>query len=68
MTPNERRTEKKRKQKEMFDSQYDNKGDTLFYDTWKAQAEEQARVRMLYIIIDFLFIYLYHIKPCDVIL
>ncbi|KAK3583604.1 hypothetical protein CHS0354_039426 [Potamilus streckersoni] len=44
MTAGERRLEKKRKLKEMFDQVYDMKGDTEFYDNWKAEAEEQARL------------------------
>lgn len=44
MTANERRMEKKRQLKEAFDSQYDMKGDSEFYDTWKAELEEQAKV------------------------
>ncbi|KAL3876947.1 hypothetical protein ACJMK2_034726 [Sinanodonta woodiana] len=44
MTASERHLEKKRKLKEMFDQVYDMKGDTEFYDNWKAEAEEQARL------------------------
>ena len=44
MTAYERRLEKKKKLKEMFDSQYDMKGDSEFYDSWKAELEEQAKV------------------------
>lgn len=45
MTADERRAEKKRKLKEMFDTQYDMKGDTEFYDNWKEELEQQAKVR-----------------------
>lgn len=44
MTADERRAEKKRKLKEMFDTQYDMKGDTEFYDNWKEELEQQAKV------------------------
>ena len=44
MTADERRNEKKRKLKDMFDTQYDMKGDTEFYDNWKAELEVQAKV------------------------
>ena len=44
MTANQRRLEKKRKQKEMFDSQYDMKDDSEFYDNWKLEMEQQAKV------------------------
>ncbi|KAJ8313478.1 hypothetical protein KUTeg_008971, partial [Tegillarca granosa] len=44
MTATERRNEKKRKMKEMFDSEYDMKGDTEFYDAWKLEAEQQAKL------------------------
>lgn len=40
----ERRMEKKKKLKEMFDNEYDMKGDNEFYDNWKLQNEEQAKV------------------------
>ena len=45
MTANERRIEKKRKLKEAFDTLYDQKGDE-FYDTWKSELEEQAKVSL----------------------
>ena len=51
MTANERRMEKKRQLKEMFDSQYDMKGDSEFYDTWKAELEEQAKVKLRAVVI-----------------
>lgn len=44
MSAEERRAEKKRKLKEMFDSQYDMKGDTEFYDNWKEELAQQAKV------------------------
>ncbi|XP_053392079.1 ribosome biogenesis protein BMS1 homolog [Mercenaria mercenaria] len=44
MTAEERRVEKKRKLKEMFDTQYDMKGDTEFYDNWKEELEQQAKM------------------------
>ena len=44
MTADERRAEKKRKLKEMFDSLYDNKDSADFYENWKAQTEQQAKV------------------------
>lgn len=47
MTSEEKRAEKKRKLKAMFDSTYDMKGDTEFYDNWKEEAVQQAKVRLL---------------------
>ena len=47
MTADERRAEKKRKLKEMFDTQYDMKGDTEFYDNWKEELDQQAKVGIL---------------------
>lgn len=44
MTADERRAAKKRKLKDMFDTQYDMKGDSEFYDTWKEETEQQARM------------------------
>ncbi|XP_060567637.1 ribosome biogenesis protein BMS1 homolog [Ruditapes philippinarum] len=44
MTAEERRAEKKRKLKEMFDTQYDMKGDTEFYDNWKEELDQQAKM------------------------
>lgn len=44
MTAQERREEKKRKLKEAFNAQYDLKDDSEFYDTWKAETEQQAKV------------------------
>ena len=49
MTAEERRQarlEKKRKRKEEFDARYDIKtdGDDEFYQAWKAEMEEQAKV------------------------
>ncbi|XP_052262735.1 ribosome biogenesis protein BMS1 homolog isoform X1 [Dreissena polymorpha] len=44
MTSEERRADKKRKLKEMFDSTYDMKGDTEFYDNWKEENEKQAQM------------------------
>lgn len=40
----ERRMEKKKKLKELFDNEYDMKGDNEFYDNWKLANEEQAKV------------------------
>jgi ribosome biogenesis protein BMS1 len=44
MTATERRDEKKRKLKETFNAQYDVKDDSEFYDSWKAETEQQAKV------------------------
>ncbi|KAH9519775.1 Glycoside hydrolase 2 (Mannanase, beta-galactosidase) [Bulinus truncatus] len=44
MTAQERRMAKKRKIKELFDKEYDNKGDADFYDNWKQETEEQAKL------------------------
>nr|KAG5696027.1 hypothetical protein BaRGS_013933 [Batillaria attramentaria] len=44
MTATERRLEKKRKMKEMFNAEYDTKGDDQFYTAWKAEMEEQAKL------------------------
>ncbi|XP_048248671.1 ribosome biogenesis protein BMS1 homolog isoform X1 [Haliotis rufescens] len=44
MTAAERRVEKKRKLKEMFDQEYDMKGDSEFYDTWKADLQKQSEL------------------------
>ncbi|XP_046584794.1 ribosome biogenesis protein BMS1 homolog [Haliotis rubra] len=44
MTAAERRIEKKRKLKEMFDQEYDMKGDSEFYDTWKADLQKQSEL------------------------
>ncbi|XP_041362770.1 ribosome biogenesis protein BMS1 homolog [Gigantopelta aegis] len=44
MTSMERRVEKKRKLKEMFDKEYDVKGDSEFYDAWKAENQQQAQL------------------------
>ncbi|KAH9519773.1 Glycoside hydrolase 2 (Mannanase, beta-galactosidase) [Bulinus truncatus] len=44
MTAQERRMAKKRKIKELFDKEYDNKGDADFYDSWKQETEEQAKL------------------------
>lgn len=43
-TAMERRMEKKKKLKELFDNEYDMKGDNEFYDNWKLANEEQAKV------------------------
>ena len=43
-TATERRMEKKKKLKELFDNEYDMKGDNEFYDSWKQANEEQAKV------------------------
>lgn len=43
----ERRMEKKKKLKELFDNEYDMKGDNEFYDNWKLANEEQAKVHVL---------------------
>ena len=43
-TATERRIEKKKKLKELFDNEYDMKGDNEFYDSWKQANEEQAKV------------------------
>ncbi|XP_059163820.1 ribosome biogenesis protein BMS1 homolog [Physella acuta] len=44
MTAQERRMHKKRKIKEMFDKEYDSKGDNDFYDSWKQEADDQAKM------------------------
>ncbi|GFS24785.1 ribosome biogenesis protein BMS1 [Elysia marginata] len=44
MSAQERRLAKKRKIKEMFDKEYDSKGDDQFYDSWKAEMDEQAKL------------------------
>ncbi|GFO38107.1 ribosome biogenesis protein bms1 [Plakobranchus ocellatus] len=44
MTAQERRLAKKRKIKELFDRDYDSKGDDQFYETWKAEMDEQAKL------------------------
>uniref|UniRef100_A0A0B7A613 Bms1-type G domain-containing protein n=1 Tax=Arion vulgaris TaxID=1028688 RepID=A0A0B7A613_9EUPU len=44
MSAQERRMAKKRKIKEMFDKDYDMKGDSEFYDSWKAETDEQAKL------------------------
>lgn len=44
MTAIERREEKKKKLKEVFDTQYDLKDDSQFYDSWKQENELQAQV------------------------
>lgn len=46
MSARERRLEKKRKIKERFDMEYDGKGDNAFYETWKSEADEQAKVSL----------------------
>nr|XP_022318488.1 ribosome biogenesis protein BMS1 homolog [Crassostrea virginica] len=43
-TATERRMEKKKKLKELFDNEYDMKGDNEFYDSWKQANEEQAKL------------------------
>ncbi|GAB1606535.1 ribosome biogenesis protein BMS1 homolog [Argonauta hians] len=43
-TAEEKRLEEKLKLKEMFDKGYDNKGDDEFYETWKSEAESQAKL------------------------
>ncbi|XP_011456491.3 ribosome biogenesis protein BMS1 homolog [Magallana gigas] len=43
-TAMERRMEKKKKLKELFDNEYDMKGDNEFYDNWKLANEEQAKL------------------------
>ncbi|CAI9719194.1 biogenesis BMS1 homolog [Octopus vulgaris] len=43
-TSEEKRMENKLKLKEMFDKSYDNKGDDEFYETWKSEAESQAKL------------------------
>ena len=40
--------EKKRRLKEMFDQEYDVKGDSEFYDSWKSENEQQAQVGSQY--------------------
>lgn len=40
----EKRTEKKEKLKEMFNREYDSKGDADFYETWKSETEQQAKM------------------------
>ena len=47
MSAQERRLAKKRKIKEMFDKDYDSKGDDQFYESWRAEMDEQAKVRIL---------------------
>lgn len=47
MSAQERRLAKKRKMKELFDNEYDMKGDNEFYESWKAETDEQAKVRVL---------------------
>ncbi|XP_012941339.1 ribosome biogenesis protein BMS1 homolog isoform X2 [Aplysia californica] len=42
MTAHERRLAKKRKIKEVFDNEYDMKGDNEFYESWRAETAEQA--------------------------
>ncbi|KAL5018103.1 hypothetical protein ScPMuIL_003825 [Solemya velum] len=44
MTAMERREEKKRKLKETFDKEYDLKDDAEFYENWKSEAEQQAKM------------------------
>ena len=55
MTAHERRLEKKRKLKETFDNDYDMKGDNEYYETWKAEASEQAEVNVVFFISYLLF-------------
>eukprot|EP00106_Octopus_bimaculoides_P008936 XP_014776378.1 PREDICTED: ribosome biogenesis protein BMS1 homolog [Octopus bimaculoides] len=43
-TAEEKRMENKLKLKQMFDKSYDNKGDDEFYETWKSEAESQAKL------------------------
>jgi len=40
----ERRLEKKKKLKDVFDNDYDMKGSNEFYETWKAETNEQAEL------------------------
>ncbi|CAG5122657.1 unnamed protein product, partial [Candidula unifasciata] len=44
MSAQEKRLAKKRKVKEMFDKDYDMKGDNEYYDNWKAETDEQAKL------------------------
>lgn len=44
MSAQERRMAKKRKIKELFDKEYDSKGDDQFYESWKAEMDEQAKL------------------------
>ncbi|KAI8796542.1 ribosome biogenesis protein BMS1 [Biomphalaria glabrata] len=44
MTAQERRMAKKKKIKDLFDKEYDNKGDSEFYDTWKSEMDEQSKL------------------------
>lgn len=39
----EKRAVKKEELKEMFNREYDSKGDAQFYDTWKSETEQQAK-------------------------
>ena len=45
MTDKEKRLEKKRKLKEMFDADYDDQEGANYFDDLKQQMEEQAKVR-----------------------
>ncbi|RUS90079.1 hypothetical protein EGW08_002121 [Elysia chlorotica] len=44
MSAQERRAAKKKKIKELFDKEYDSKGDDQFYESWKAEMDEQAKL------------------------
>ena len=45
MTMAEKRAEKKRKMKEMFNADYDNKGGESYFDELKEEMNQQAQVR-----------------------
>ncbi|CAG2207768.1 BMS1 [Mytilus edulis] len=44
MTSIERRDAKKKRLKDAFNAQYDMKDDSEFYDSWKAETEQQAKL------------------------
>ncbi|CAC5392616.1 BMS1 [Mytilus coruscus] len=44
MTSMERREAKKKRLKDAFNAQYDMKDDSEFYDSWKAETEQQAKL------------------------
>ena len=59
MTAHERRLAKKKKLKDVFDNDYDMKGENEFHDSWKAEVNEQSEVQPLH-----KTVMCYHIKYC----
>ena len=66
MTAKEKRLEKKRKLKAMFDAEYDETGNGDYFESLKKDLGEQAEVSYIfYEVITKFSIYIYETKPVD---